>query len=211
MRIEHKDFIGYYYDLYPEGYCQHLINEFNRLEEGGVGSNRQRGEGAHKHVKDDYQIGVNLRSHNLEPFKWKELHPDGVEREFEKDACDLFFDGLQRCYDEYSSLYSVIRENGNIRASVMKMQRTGPGGGYHVWHGEQGPGTHANRAIVYMLYLNTIEGEGAETEFLYQKTRVKPQENLMLVWPASYTHAHRGNPVLGEQSKYIVTGWFYYD
>lgn len=205
MRTEHKDFIGYYYDLYPQGYCQHLIKEFNRLEEGGVGANRQRGEGAHKHVKDDYQIGINLRNHSLEPFKWI----DGEEKCW--DACDLFFDGLQRCYDEYSGLYSVLRENGNIRASVMKMQRTGPGGGYHVWHGEQGPGTHANRCVVYMVYLNTIEEEGAETEFLYQKTRIKPQENLMLLWPASYTHAHRGNPVLGEQSKYIVTGWFYYD
>ena len=211
MRIEHKDFINYYYDLYPAGYCQHLIKEFNCLEEGGIGSNRQRGEGTPKHIKDDYQIGINLRSHHLEPFKWTEQHPDGVEREFEKDACDLFFDGLQRCYDDYSDQYSILKENGNIRASVMKMQRTGPGGGYHVWHGEQGPGTHANRCVVYMLYLNTIEGEGAETEFLYQKTRVKPQENLMLVWPASYTHAHRGNPVLDEQSKYIVTGWFYYD
>ena len=63
----------------------------------------------------------------------------------------------------------------------------------------------------YMLYLNDLDGEGGETEFLYQKMRVKPEENLMLVWPASYTHAHRGNPVLGETHKYIVTGWFYYD
>jgi ribosome modulation factor len=72
MNIEHKEFVGFYHELFPAGYCQHLITEFNRLEEGGIGSNRQRGEGAHKHVKDDYQIGINLRSHNLEPFKWME-------------------------------------------------------------------------------------------------------------------------------------------
>ena len=95
---------------------------------------------------------------------------------------------------------------------MMKMQRTGPGGGYHVWHGEQGPGAHANRVVVYMLYLNSIAPEdGAETEFLYQKKRFSPAENTMVLWPASYTHAHRGNPVLGETHKYIVTGWFYYD
>lgn len=211
MKIEHKDFIGYYYDLYPQGYCQHVIEQFNLLEEKGVGSNRQRGEGAHKHIKDDYQIAVNFRNHDLEPFKWIETDENGLNREFVKDTSDLFFAGLQRCYEDYSEKYSVLRESGNIRASVMKMQRTGPGGGYHVWHGEQGAGTHANRVIVYMVYLNTIENAGAETEFLYQKTRVQPQENLMLLWPASYTHAHRGNPVLGEQSKYIITGWFYYD
>jgi hypothetical protein len=104
MNIEHKEFVGFYHELFPAGYCQYLITEFNRLEEGGIGSNRQRGEGAHKHVKDDYQIGINLKSHNLEPFKWME-----GETEFNRDGCDLFFDGLQKCYDEYSSKYSILR------------------------------------------------------------------------------------------------------
>ena len=199
MNIEHKDFIGFYRDLYPSGYCQHLIKEFDRLEEAGVGANRQRSEGMHKHIKDDHQIGINLKNHNLIPFG-------------DIDPCDLFFEGLQACYNDYSSTYSVLRDGGNVRASVMKMQRTGPGGGYHIWHGEQGPGPQANRVLTYMVYLNSFgDGEGGETEFLYQRTRVKPEENLMLVWPAAYTHAHRGNPVLAEKHKYIVTGWFYYD
>jgi hypothetical protein len=211
MKTEHKDFIGYYYDLYPEGYCQHLIDEFNRLESNGAGSNRMRCEGALKHIKDDHQIFINLKNPVLNRFRWTETDEQGNKQEFEKDPCDLFFDGLQQCYKEYSEKYSILRDSGNIRATHMKMQRTSPGGGYHLWHGEQGPGANANRVVVYMVYLNTIEDDGAETEFLYQKTRVKSQENLMLLWPASYTHAHRGNPVLGEQSKYIVTGWFYYD
>jgi hypothetical protein len=65
MNIKHKEFIGFYHELFPAGYCQYLIAEFNRLEEGGIGSNRQRGEGAHKHVKDDYQIG--LKSQKPQP------------------------------------------------------------------------------------------------------------------------------------------------
>ena len=94
----------------------------------------------------------------------------------------------------------------------MKMQRTSPGGGYHVWHGEQGNNTHADRVLVYMLYLNSLSPEEAgETEFLYQQTRLRPQENTTIVWPAAYTHAHRGNVVHGDNAKYIVTGWFYYD
>jgi hypothetical protein len=198
MKIHHKDFIATYSDVYPEGYCQHLISEFERLVQGGAGMNRQRGEGADRHRKDDMQLGLNVKAH-------KTLDFDG------KDAVDLFFDGLQKCYEEYTGVYSVLKD-GKIRASTMKMQRTSPGGGYHVWHGEQGSGAHANRVVVYMLYLNTIEPtDGAETEFLYQKKRFNPVENTMVVWPASYTHAHRGNPVLGTQAKYIVTGWFYYD
>jgi hypothetical protein len=105
----------------------------------------------------------------------------------------------------------VLKE-GKIIGTAMKMQRTPPGGGYHVWHGEQGNGSHAERVLAYMLYLNDLgEADGGETEFLYQRTRIRPQENTMVVWPAAFTHAHRGNTVLGEQNKYIVTGWFYYE
>jgi hypothetical protein len=213
MRIEHKDFIGYYHDLYPQGYCQHLIQQFDALEKTGVGSSRQDDSNAPKHHKDDHQIYAtsNLNNHNTEPFKFVVPDENGLNREFERNVHEMFFQGLQRCYDDYAKKYSVLLESGNIRASAMKMQRTGPGGGYHLWHGEQGSGQSAARVLVYMLYLNTIPEEGAETEFLYQQTRVKPQENLMLFWPAAYTHAHRGNPVLGKQSKYIVTGWFYFD
>jgi len=199
MNKEYIEHIALYKDVYPEGYCQHLISEFNRLEEGGAGSNRQANEGALKHIKDDHQIFANLRNHTMLNFG-------------EHDSCDLFFDGLQRCYDDYTNKYSVLRDNGRIRATAMKMQRTGPGGGYHVWHCEQGPEQQANRVVTYMLYLNSIAPEnGAETEFLYQKKRFSPTENTMVLWPAAYTHAHRGNPVLGETHKYIVTGWFYHD
>ena len=115
MNKEYIEHIALYHDVYPQGYCSHLIAEFNRLEESGAGANRQRSENALKHVKDDHQIGIELKNHNLLAFE-------------EKNSCDLFFDGLQTCYDDYTDKYSVLRNNGKIRATVMKMQRTGPGG-----------------------------------------------------------------------------------
>jgi hypothetical protein len=198
MNIEHKDFIGIYKGVYPEGYCQHLINEFERLVESGAGNNRQKGEGSLKHRKNDMQLGLNFGVHTAAAFN-------------DVPAERVFFDGLQKCYDTYAEEFSVLKD-GKIHGTAMKMQRTSPGGGYHVWHGEQGNGAHAERVLVYMLYLNDLsEADGGETEFLYQRTRIRPQENTMVVWPAAFTHAHRGNTVLGEQSKYIVTGWFYYE
>jgi hypothetical protein len=198
MNIEHKDFIGIYKGVYPEGYCQHLINEFERLVESGAGNNRQKGEGAPKHRKNDMQLGLNFGVHTAASFN-------------DQSSESMFFNGLQQCYEDYTEQFSVLKE-GKIHGTAMKMQRTSPGGGYHVWHGEQGNGTHADRVLVYMLYLNDLgEAEGGETEFLYQRTRIRPEENTMVIWPAAFTHAHRGNTVLGEQSKYIVTGWFYYE
>ena len=199
MNTEYIEHIALYKNVYPEGYCQHLISEFDRLALNGAGVSRQEGEGAVKHRKDDHQILINIRGHNL--------------LDFNGEPCDnIFFNGLQRCYNDYTTKYSLLRDNGSIRATHMKIQRTTPGGGYHVWHCEQGPDEHTRRVVTYMLYLNTLTAEdGAETEFLYQKKRFNPVENTMVVWPAAYTHAHRGNAVLGETNKYIVTGWFYYD
>jgi hypothetical protein len=198
MNAEYKDFIAIYRDVYPEGYCQHLIKEFDRLVESGAGTNRQRGEGAPKHRKNDMQLGLNFGVHSAQDFN-------------NTPATRMFFDGLQQCYDAYTEQFSVLKE-GRITGTAMKMQRTDPGGGYHVWHGEQGNGEHADRVLVYMLYLNTLtQEEAGETEFLYQQRRLQPTENTMVLWPAAFTHAHRGNTVFGERSKYIVTGWFYYE
>ena len=199
MDIQYNNFIGIYDNVYPEGYCEHLISEFDRLEASGAGSNRVMSENALRHRKHDLQINLSLKGHATVPFQ-------------DCPIVDMFFDGLQKCYEEYTGMYSVLVDSGKIRANTMKMQRTEPGGGYHVWHGEQGSGDHSNRVLVYMLYLNTLPDSSAgETEFLYLRERYKPISNRMIIWPAAYTHAHRGNTVLGDTSKYIVTGWFYYD
>lgn len=198
MNAEYKDFIAVYRDVYPDGYCQHLINEFERLVNSGAGSNRQRSEGAPKHSKNDMQLGLNFGVHTAADF-------NGAP------ASRVFFDGLQKCYDAYTEEFSVLKQ-GRITGTAMKMQRTDPGGGYHVWHAEQANGDQAERVLVYMLYLNTLtQEEAGETEFLYQQRRLSPEKNTMVLWPAAFTHAHRGNTVFGERSKYIVTGWFYYE
>jgi hypothetical protein len=198
MNIEYKDFIGVFSDVYPDGFCEHLISEFDRNQKLGAGTDRQNGEGADKHRKNDYQIFSNGKNINFEAFEGK-------------NTIDLFFNGLQRCFEAYGNEFSVIKE-AKINCNNMKMQKTSSGGGYHVWHGEQGNGGHANRGLVYMLYLNTLPPEAnGETEFLYQQRRINPVENTMVLWPAAFTHAHRGNPVYGNAAKYIVTGWFYYE
>ena len=60
----------------------------------------------------------------------------------------------------------------------------------------------------YILYLNDVE-EGGETELLYQSMRFKPEAGTLLLFPAGFTHTHRGNPPLSGE-KYIMTGWVEY-
>ena len=86
-----------------------------------------------------------------------------------------------------------------------------PTGGYFVWHCERtNPyGDVGRRVLVFMTYLNDVE-DGGETEFYYQKLRVKPEKGKTLIWPADWTHAHRGL-TSKSQSKFIVTGWYEFD
>lgn len=196
MKIEYKDFIGVFSDVYPEGFCEHLIEEIECNLASGAGTDRQNGEGAHKHAKDDQQL-------YLQDLQLKAFEGDLGRK--------ILFAGLQECFDAYTTEFSTLQEQ-RISCHNGKMQKTLTGGGYHVWHGEQGSGAEAARGLVYMLYLNTLPEEAnGETEFLYQQRRINPVKNTMVIWPASFTHAHRGNPVYGDNAKYIVTGWFYYD
>ena len=183
-----------YQDVYPDGYCNHVINEFERLLVSGACSNRQNSEGAKKTSKQDYHYFLNMRSNVMSPFN-------------DTGVLDIFWTGLQNCFDHYSNEYDILKDY-NLRCTSVKIQKTDPGAGYHIWHTEQGPDADAARCLVYIIYLNDID-EAGETEFLYQRMRVAPKENSVVIWPAAFTHTHRGNVVHGNKSKYIITGWFY--
>lgn len=83
-----------------------------------------------------------------------------------------------------------------------------PNGGFYKYHCERTGIKFGNRHLVYMTYLNDVH-DGGETEFFYQKVKIKPRKGLTLIWPTDWTHTHRGIPSPSEK-KYIVTGWFHF-
>lgn len=113
-----------------------------------------------------------------------------------------------KCYPLYNQKFSILQQFEKHNIFDIKIQKTMPGEGYHVWHTEAMHRAERNRIMSFMLYLNDVE-VGGETEFLYQKTRFKPQKDRLLIWPAGYTHVHRGNPPLSNE-KYVITGWIEY-
>jgi hypothetical protein len=60
-----------------------------------------------------------------------------------------------------------------------------------------------------MTYLNTVTDNGG-TEFLNQQLIINAEKGKTVIWPADWTHTHRG-VVSATQDKYIITGWFNYD
>ena len=204
MKSYYKDFIGIYSDVYPDGYCKHMIEEFERLLSTGAVHNRQNTEGCTKTFKEDEFVFLNYKNHSPTPYNV--VGSDDYENR-EWLAKELFFNGLQKCYDNYMDEYDALKSL-NASCTNIKIQKTKPGGGYHVWHCEVGAEDGERRLVTYALYLNTIKDAG-ETEYLYQQMRVPPVENTLVLWPATYTHPHRGNVVYGDTAKYIITGLFY--
>lgn len=118
---------------------------------------------------------------------------------------------LQESVDQYINKYKYCNNFASFGISEgVFIQHYLPKQGYHKWHCERTsarmPAT--TRHLVFMLYLNDVN-DGGETEFYYQKVKIKPVKGKMLIWTADWTHTHRGIPSPTEE-KYIITGWFNY-
>lgn len=111
---------------------------------------------------------------------------------------------VHQCTVQYLENFPVYQET--LKSYHIKLQRTLPGEGYHVWHSESSSTIFKTRDLVWAVFLNDVL-DGGETEFLYQHRRVVPEQGTVVIWPASFTHTHRGNPPLSGV-KYIATGWW---
>jgi len=111
---------------------------------------------------------------------------------------------LSPCVDEYLQAVSVLNRN-RFLCFDCKIKKIPQGGGFHNWHYENGAIGATPRTFVIQVYLND-EFEGGETEFLYQNRREQAVQGDVLIFPAGYTHTHRGNPPIGGH-KYLATTW----
>jgi len=185
-----NNFIEVYKGVFSDKYCDNLIHYFKIAEESGITKDRQSYEGAPKLKKEDL---ITYLPQFLMQHADKELMIE-FNRVFWRE-----------CYKQYAEKYSILSTFGHHNSYTIKIQKIKPGQGYHVWHCEADSRETSNRLLTWTVYLND-EFEAGETEFLYQHYRYKPQKGDCIIFPAAYTHTHRGNPPIGGD-KYIITGW----
>ena len=113
-------------------------------------------------------------------------------------------------FEVYAREYQGITNSADpVSSWSCKLQKTQAGGGYPVWHCEDGSFIYRDRVLTWMMYLNDIPVEnGGATDFLHQNCSFQPTTGTMVMWPATYTHMHRGAFLTGDIPKYIATGWF---
>jgi prolyl 4-hydroxylase len=95
------------------------------------------------------------------------------------------------------------------KISSFKIQKYKPGEGYYAWHFENnGSSGSITRHLVFSTFLNDVKDKG-ETAFYYQKTKIKAKKGKTIIFPAAWTHTHKGI-TSNTETKYIVTGWYNY-
>ena len=180
------DFITIYENALSKEYCEEWIKYIDYLRKEGL----IRQENHKNHERDHETLNFS--------------NDDCFDLTSSDKLVRSFLPMIKGCVDNYLDDYSVLGKSNFLLYDV-KAKRIPIGGGFHSWHYENASFNTSTRRFVVQAYLNTVE-EGGETEFLYQNKRTKAVQGTVLIWPAGFTHVHRGNPPIG-QDKYILTSW----
>lgn len=176
--------------------CDEIIDWFEsnswKHNDGACGS--VSGAKVDKEIKDTTDVSLSLfdfRARIIQEDFFKEMSLElcNMHREYQKKYFSLSFS------EEYNLL------------SVFNIQRYKDGQHFSKLHYESSNICSRNRILTWMIYLNDVE-ESGKTIFPYQKLKISPEKGKMLIWPAEFTHVHCGEPVTGDEVKYIATGWF---
>jgi hypothetical protein len=119
------------------------------------------------------------------------------------DVDAKLYAALARGVQAYQKRYPILG-TFRLRDRGYMIQRTLPGEKYD-WHSDVATPDTAPRQFIGLWYLNTVEA-GGETEFLEQKIRIKPEQGCLLLFPAFWTHVHRGCPPISG-TKYTAISW----
>jgi len=119
----------------------------------------------------------------------------------------LYQEELLNCQKQYIFEYGYANKVDFYGITeYIKIQYYDKGWGFYEWHCENsGQSITIKRHLVFSTYLNDVENGG--TEFLYQNYTTKAKKGSTIIFPATWTHTHRGQ-ISQDQEKYIITGWF---
>jgi hypothetical protein len=169
--------------IVPKSICEEIINFFELSE------NKEPGL-------------VGNATYDPQVKKCTEIHCYFEEDNFTDKILPFLTESISIYKNQYPLLnalnfWNIDREH--------KIQKYTPGEAFYHLHCENfGEPTTIKRVLAWMIYLNNVD-DGGETEFPDQKVNISPTCGTVVLWPAFFTHPHRGNP--SSETKYIITGW----
>ena len=147
-------------------------------------------------------LGIDLESKNRQDIT---LNPRELKLP-ENEIYMRYFESLFECYKDYNHQWPFLSKMvNNLAIGKFNIGKYQPGQHFQEIHCERSGLNSLHRLFAFMTYLNDVE-EGGSTYFNHYDLNIKPKKGLTLLWPAEWTHIHKGN-VLKSGLKYIITGW----
>lgn len=194
-------FIGIFDNLITQDNCNRIIEHFELVHANDLTLNRQK---LNSEIKQTQKDTTNYFLSGTSSFANNDVN--NLISSTDIWIFDEFKKAVWQCYTSYCEKYGILDSLGRHAISgSIKIQKSIPGQGYHMWHCESDCLKTSNRIALIVVYLNDVD-HGGETEYLYQSLRIIPKVGRITISPADYTHTHRGNPPL-KNSKYIMTTW----
>ena len=184
--LKPNSFIFAFDNALPDFLCDNMVERFEQ------------------HTEEQYEgrVGSGV-GENLSLKKTTDLVVSG--KEHWKDVDNNLFRSLGLAVREFQKEYAFFRNMQQFKDMGYNLQRYQAGEYYH-WHVDADNPQLASRQLVALWYLNNIEGQGGETEFIYQDVRVRPEKGKLILFPPFWTHQHRA-VTLKQGVKYIATTW----
>ena len=189
---DHPNFIGAWM-IEPLSICDEIITYFEKNK--GRQNKGISGQRVDLATKNSIDITISP----------KELNRAGNE------VFKSYFESLFDCYQDYVAQWPFLETfREELHVGRFNLQRYQSGQHFQKIHTERSSLGTLHRLFAWMTYLNDVDSDnGGTTVFTHYDLEIQPKKGLTLIWPAEWTHAHKGN-VLRKNSKYIVTGWMHF-
>jgi len=183
------NFIGAW-ELEETSLCDNLI-EYFELNRG----KQKRGVG---------NIGLDLDTKNCTAIS---MLPNEINLP-DNEVFKQYFHALFGCHKDYLEQWPFLAPFArNLEIGAFNLQRYKSGQHFQKIHTERFSLDTLHRVLAWMTYLNDVDLDaGGSTYFSHYDLAVQPRKGLTLIWPAEWTHAHKGS-LIKAGSKHVITGW----
>ena len=188
INLDTNTFMGAYQA--EESLCDEIIEFFNKHKKYGSQGTSFNNKTHESEIKNDIKESIDLSVSAKHLYYPMDEYRKHLQESLEKYVVTY--------PDANSYTRYIIEEDYNI-------QYYPPGGGFKQWHFEAASIQNMKRVFVFMTYLNDVPDGG--TMFRSQNLTVPAKKGLTVIWPAGFTHVHKGQISLTKE-KYIVTGWW---
>jgi hypothetical protein len=198
------EFIHRIPNLLSKEFCNDIIEQFEKSNLKGPG---------HIHTLKDGDFSSSVES-ALKVSTDISIYPGFIEEAAEKgepewgEFVNYTNSKLKIAVDDYIEKFPMLDDCQRFVLEGYNIQRYLPGEGFFNWHCENPGYTNTgDRILAWMIYLNDLEAGG--THFKSQNHTEKAEAGKFVIWPAFWTHFHKGQ-ISETETKYIITGWYHH-